>query len=348
MNNNRQSLQLMEAKTNILGGNQLRRKNKEVNNKIKVEKNHKKVLKVFLWIALFFLVARGILLTINPANTKDLKKYVDDKVDNLAEQQKNTLTASSFAENAIRCFFEYDGNNDEYKAKLQDYFSPAILTSVSRETVTRVLDVKAVSQKIKDNVIIIDCKVMTENDKSYRPIIMSMSPSPSGNKNKKSPEPSPSPSPSNHKNEQSEFYIRICVSCKDNKYLVESYPIFVNAPIKSDENTIVEQEGDKIDNGSEYNEIQENTKSFLKAYCEGTKADLSFFFTKKEQTINTLEGKYIFSGIEKFELVKNNGNYTAMVTYKTDNSSLGSCYQSMKIIFTKKDEKYMVESIINF
>jgi hypothetical protein len=326
----------------------LRGKNKEINNKIKVEENYKKILKVILWISLFFLVVRGILLTINPVNTKDLRKYVDDKVNNLAKQQKNTLTASAFAENAIRYFFEYDGNNDGYKAKLQDYFSSAILTSVSRDTVTRVLDVKAVNQKIENSVIVVDCKVMTENDKSYRPVVQStpsLKPSPSNNK--KSTAPSPSPR-AGQKNEQSEFYIRICVSVKDGKYLIENYPTFINDAVKSNENTIQEFEGDKIDNGSDLNEIQENTKSFLKAYCEGTKAELSFFFTKKDQVINTLEGKYIFLGMEKFELVKNSSKYTAVVTYKTDNSSLGYCYQSMKIVFVKNQEKYMVESIINF
>lgn len=324
--------------------------------KIKIGGFKKTLLQVVLWIFLGILVLRGVLLTIHPVNTAELKNYVDAELKKQAEQQKNSMSASTFAENALRVFFEYNGNNDEYKGRMQDYFSKSVLVSASRETITRVNDVRSVNENVKDNLIIVDCKVITENNHPYRPMVVvspgtSQSPSPSSSvdKNKKSSSPSVSPSPkqdsTDQMNEQNEFYIRVYVSVKDGKYLIENYPTFINDPIKSSESTIIESEGDKIESGNEFSEIQESTNSFLKTYCEGSKADLSFFFTSSEQGINSLAGRYIFKGIEKFELMKNNGKYYVTVTYKTDNSSLGFVMQSMKIIFIKKDGKYMVEKV---
>jgi hypothetical protein len=325
--------------------------------KIKIGGFKKNLVQIVLWILLIFLVFRGVILTVNPVDTEGLKKYVDAELKKQAEQQKNSVSASTFAENALRVFFEYHGDNNEYKARLQDYFSQSIVTSASRESTTRVNDVRTVNQRVKDNLILVDCKVITENNHPYRPMAFyspgsSASPSPTPsekpNSKKTSPSQKTSPKPNNQTDgmfEQNEFYIRVYVSVKDGKYLVESYPTFVNAPVKSSESSIIETDGDKIERGKEYDEIQESAKSFLKTYCEGSSADLSFFFAKKENAINSLGGIYIFSGIEKFELMKSNGKYVARVTYKTDNSSLGFVMQYMKIIFIEKDGKFMVESV---
>lgn len=332
------------------------KKNKEV----KIDRigsiKYRKLVRFVLWIALAFLIYKGVISIINVDKTNVIKKELFDSL----QSQKSVIDiedgAVAFAEGFVREYFTYYKDKNDYVNRLKIYsdldfdfkannmMEVVATNSIKKEWLGRnllLVDIKAkvnMTEDYQNNYLqkyVEEENNLNSNDNTNSENLNGLMQNNVDNENKID-----SAQNVDYKPILNDYFIRVTVFIdKEGNYLISDYPVFIPETKKS--NMVSSDiDLDVLDDSSINDEIKKSIVSFIQAYCEGEETDIEYFMLEK-QDISVLENDFLFSRVDSVKIYESNNDYFAKALYRVKHGSQ-EYIQQMVFDIVLKDGKYLI------
>jgi hypothetical protein len=261
---------------------------------------------LILWAGLIFILIKG---TVSIAKPVEIDTYdIENQTQKENSKKLLELRATAFAENFIRDYMTYLGDEEDYAKRLKEFISDDMVIENPRIFNTSYVN----STKIKwidEEVILVDCIVKG-----------------SGKEN------------SDTLNTEETYYMRAAVNIIDDKFLISDYPTLISTAKKATKDD--KEPKEEIEDKNERKQIEKVVKSFLTAYYEGKNTEIEYFV----DGISTNESSksFKFKELKDFSIYMDSENiFHAKASYyvgKDDDKLL----QNMEFRPKIKDDKFVI------
>ncbi|MDK2919618.1 MAG: hypothetical protein PWQ37_2351 [Candidatus Petromonas sp.] len=234
--------------------------------------------KGLLWTLVVFLILRGIGTLFEGDETVSAKEMINELIKTKEYKERVEYEATSFAEGFVYEYMTTSRDSEDYLNRLKKYI-PTYLYSladkVNNETATKVLEANAYKiDWISENQLNVSVRAKVEytsfekQEDGREPKVVKLS----------------------------NVYIKVPVTEKDGKYLVEDYPAFLPEPQKADIKFNF-YSGEGVD-GETSKEIEGVLENFFKTYYSGNSGEISYYMVDNVKIKGT-EGRFKLNKVEE-------------------------------------------------
>lgn len=289
--------------------------------------------KILLWTLVVFLILRGIGTLFKDDRTDAARQLISDFVASRQYRERVEFEASAFAEGFAMEYLTYEsGSKEEYVERIRKYV-PAYLESLDMSFYSGVKAQGLTAQALRlswksQNSLNVDVRVKVQ----YFVVF------PKDNENAEAaavPEIV-----------TKDVYIRIPVTEKEGKYIVDDYPAFIPQPEKAEAvfDYYSGSEADRKISG----EITGVLENFFKTYYSGSAGEIAYYMLDSSRKIKGLEGRYKLSrmhSVKVYKPQKEEERYLALVTLSVeDSTNQQQFFQRFHVQLVKKEGRFYIGS----
>lgn len=316
-------------------------KKKRVEEQAIKTKFFRNIMKLIVWVLIAFVFYKGVMTIIKGDRTSAME---DDFLETAESQKLTELTrteAISFAEDFAEEYMTFYLNNEEYNERLKEYSN--LEFKIDQKNFMEVMYLNTTKYKwIDRDLIFVDCKVKVNyisNKKSSDTDGIYNNEFQKNNNDVNEDENNDDLKNSNLQT----INLRIPVSIRKGKYIIESYPTFIGTREKASGDNNSSIPGEILENSKEKEKITNVISNFLSAYCEGNETDMEYFMLN-QKNLNGLDSEFEVKNLidENLVIKKYDDDYFVKVNYLLTDSK-NEFMQSMEFELVYKDEKYLIK-----
>ncbi len=290
-----------------------------------------RILRAVFWALILLIFIRGVIAAIRPDPTVEVNKTIEEfKVELLKYREQNNEILA-FAENFMFDYMSYEvGKEEEYKERIKKYADKKIYNAeFDFENSAKVIFANAYKkEQYADNQF--DVYTLVEIEYSKKVI-------------------SEDNTQVDDQVIKNIITVKVPVAVKDNRYIVEDTPLFINDNVKikdyNEEEVISGQELPAIDK----EKLNKVLFDFFTAYYEGNQNVIDYFLTPETDNNDFigLEGKRKFVEItaSRYYQLENNKKILGIISFVVKDVNDVEITQNLNIVLEYKNEQYYIRDL---
>lgn len=293
-----------------------------------------KFLRVIFWGILIFLLIKGIVVSFRPDNSVEVREMIKNFKEEYGILKDESEGIYSFTKNFVKEYLTYSNDfEEEYKERIKPYVvreiynMPDILDFKGN---TEVLYVEAYrkedyTENRSDVYVLADIRYsiqkISEDGEDYDTII-----------------------------EEGRSILKVPVYKKNNKFIVEDLPLFVQDDVQLDEENYTTEDVymREMQDDQEKEVIKEMLNNFFTAYYKDEQGIIDYYISpdaEKENFIG-LNGRYLFKEIKDIQILEGEGSKTCIIKVNIVDGINGATIQQRFCLNIIKDkDHYYVKDI---
>lgn len=290
--------------------------------------------RIVLWIFIVFVMLRGVGSMLRGSEASKIQTTINQFTEDEKKLKKTEIEATSFAKAFSIEYLTFTGNSLDYSDRLDKYTNLEFNSLNPRDKI-EALGAEAMRVEwVNKDILLVDCKVKVK----YQP--QDAAEGVTANVYSK-PGTQPQPTPQKI---IKDTYIRIPVTTKDYKYIIQNFPTFIPAETRAEPQEF-ERPGKDV-KAEDLEQIQKVIESFIKIYYEGSPTEISYFMVDNKQ-LTGLNKAYTFKKLVDGSLTVKQPNpqelkYSVNVQYEVISDGGQVFTQNMDLSVILKDGKYLV------
>lgn len=290
-----------------------------------------KVARIIFWALLLFIFIKGVVHMLTPsADADEVRQMLNDFKAQYENNSQENEGVYSFAQNFVKEYLTYSNDyEEEYKERIKQYvtdelYSKELLDFKGNSEVTYVEAYKKeqYSENQVDVYVVADVQYaiqqISEDGENYDTLIKTGT-----------------------------SIVKVPVYIRNNKYVVEDIPEFINDDMKLENHESQEYAAERITDENEIESVEEFLNNFFKAYYEEDQSVIDYYIKQGiEENFIGLQGRYLFVEISELRLYQDAEENTAITFIKVkDSVNDATLSQSMNLKLQKDGDRYYITDI---